>query len=153
MKQHVEMVVKVRNIKEIRTRSGKWLYNFSVPISKMTGDAQLTEWLQVSILQDTQRLDLKDVGEVHFSGQLVVREAYKEYPQSISIFGFYIEPILGQVYRQRKAKSNNQPTQQDAQPRETASAIHEHQESGQGYQSAFHAMSEDIPFMRISDAE
>jgi len=119
MKQHIEIVTKVNAIKEIPTRSGKYLYNFSIPLSKMKEDEQLVEWVQVSILQDHQRKDLQDAKEVHFIGQLTLKEAYKNYNQGVSIFGFYIEPILGQVYRQRKVKKNvaeNAPQAGDATP-------------------------------------
>ena len=94
MKQHIEMITKVKQIKETQTKTGKWIYNFSIPISKMVGETQLTEWVQVSILQDQQRPDLHNATEVHFIGQLVLKEAYKQYPQSVSIFGFYIDRKL-----------------------------------------------------------
>ncbi len=106
MKQHIEMVVKVKTIKEIQTSTGKWMYSFSIPISKMAGETQLTEWMQVSILQDQQRPNLHNAKEIHFIGQLTVKEAWGDYPQGISIFGFYIDPILNQVYRQRKVRKN-----------------------------------------------
>lgn len=106
MKQHIEIITKVKTIKEIQTRTGKWMYSFSIPVSKMVGETQITEWMQVTILQDQQRPDLHNAKEVHFIGQLTVKEAYKNYPQGISIFGFYIEPVLNQVYRQRKMKKN-----------------------------------------------
>ena len=121
MKQHVEIITKVKTIKEIQTKTGKWMYNFSVPISKMVGEEQVVEWMLVTILQEQQRPDLINAKEVHFIGQLSVREAYKEYPQSVSIFGFYIEPVLGQVYRQRKVKKNA-----DATPGESPSAQSEY---------------------------
>ena len=106
MKQHIEMVVKVRNVKEIHTRNGKFMYSFSIPLVKMAGEEQLTEWVQVAILQETQRKDVMSAKEVHFIGSLVVKEAYGKYPQGISIFGFFIDPILSNVYRQSKVKKN-----------------------------------------------
>jgi hypothetical protein len=128
MKQHIEMVVKVKQIKEIHTRSGKFMYSFGVPITKMSGDTQLTEWVQVSILQDQQRPDLLNASEVHFIGSLTLREAYGQYPQGISIFGFYIEPILSTVYRQRKVKKNSY---EDAlQSRNVPQSVPQQQESG-----------------------
>lgn len=102
MQQQLEMITKIKTDKEASTRSGKYLYSFNAPISKMSGEAQLTEWLQVSILQDPQRNDLKYAKEVYFIGQFTVKEAYHDFPQGLSIFGFFIEPIFGQVYRQRK---------------------------------------------------
>ena len=72
----------------------------------MSGETQLTEWVQVGILQEYQRKDVMAAKEVHFIGSLVVKEAYGKYPQGISIFGFYIDPILSNVYRQSKVKKN-----------------------------------------------
>lgn len=106
MRQHIEMVARVKKIKELQTRAGKWLYSFAVPISKMDGEEQLTEWLQVAILQNEQRKDLDGASEIHFIGELTVKAAYGDYPQGLSVFGFYIEPVLSQVYRHRRVKKN-----------------------------------------------
>ena len=150
MKQHIEIITKVRNIKEIQTKTGKYLYSFSVPISKMVGEEQLTEWIQVSILQDQQRLDLHNAKEIHFIGQLVVQEAYKDYPQGISIFGFFINPVLSQVYRQRKTRSNSpqQAAQQENAPQQVQSAAQTIPTATEnpGYQSDFPVMNEGVPF-------
>ena len=120
MKQHFESVTKQLKLKEIPTKGGKFLYTFSVPITKMNGEEQLTEWLQVAILQDEQRNDLKGAKEVHFIGQIVLKEAYGDRPQGLSVFGFYIEPVLSDVYRQRKVKKNTSEQPEDApeQPNE-----------------------------------
>ena len=128
MKQHIEIITKVKTIKEIHTRTGKWMYSFSIPIVKMEGDEQLTEWVQVTILQEKQRLDIVDAKEVHFIGALTVKKSYNDYPQSVAIFGFYIEPVLSQVYRHRKVKKN---THEDAiQAREVNQTVPTHSQDG-----------------------
>ena len=104
MKQHFEAIINVKTIKEIETKSGKWLYQFGLPITKQVEENQLIEWLPVAILQDQQRKDVLNAKQVHFIGQITLKEAYGEYPQGVSIFGFYIEPILAQVYRQRRTQ-------------------------------------------------
>ena len=112
MRQHIEIITKVKAIKETATKSGKYLYSFGIPVSKMVGENQVTEWVNVSILQDTQRRDVTTATEVHIIGELTLREAWGNRPQGVGIFGFFIEPVLSQVYRQRKTKSNApQPAQ------------------------------------------
>ena len=146
MKQHIEIVTKVKTIKEIHTRTGKWMYSFSIPIVKMEGEEQLTEWMQVTVLQDKQRPDLLDAKEVHFIGQLTIKAAYKNYPQSVGIFGFYIEPVLSQVYRHRKVKKN---TSEDATQAPTASTDVPTQAQrlpDDGYENDFLVQSSEIPF-------
>ncbi len=106
MKQHLEMIVKISRVKEIQTKSGKWLYSFGVPISKMVDGEQITEWLPVSILQDERRPDVIQATQVHFIGEIVLKEAFGKYPQSLGVFGFFIDPIVSQVYRQRKVQKN-----------------------------------------------
>jgi len=104
MKQHTEFVTKIQKIRETKTAKG-YLYNFSVPLSKMEGEVQLTEWLQCSIfLKESDPRLIKHKGEFHFSGTLGVKAAYKDYPQGISFFGFELEPVLGNVYRIPKPK-------------------------------------------------
>ncbi len=152
MKQHIEIITKVKTIKEIQTRTGKFMYNFSIPITKMSGEEQLTEWMQVTILQEEQRPDLQGAKEVHFIGQLTVKESYKDYPQSVSIFGFYIEPVLSQVYRQRKVKKNTtpEPTQAPKQVQDIPQQASDGQRGQQGSQFPDMEQEETIPFMYIS---
>ena len=143
MKQHIEIVTKVKTIKEIKTKSRKWMYSFSIPITKMSGETQLTEWIPVSILQEQQRLDLHKAKEVHFIGQLTVKESWGDYPQGISIFGFFIDPILNQVYRQRKTRKN---TPEDAPQARGSPPEVSRQASNAKNGSDFPEQSESIPF-------
>ena len=122
------------------------MYNFSIPITKMAGEEQLTEWMQVTILQDQQRPDLADAKEVHFIGQLTAKEAYKDYPQAVRIFGFFIDPVLSQVYRQRKVKKNTPPEPAQA-PKQVQGVPQQTSNSQSGsYEQDFPAMSEECPF-------
>ena len=147
MQQHYEAIAKVKSIKEIQTKSGKWLYSFGIPITKMAGETQLTEWIQVSILQDERRPDLHNAKQVHFIGQLALKEAYQNYPQGISVFGFYIEPVLSQVYRQRKQKTNRAPQQ----PQQYQQNQPQHQQPQQQHQQPQTEYPENPPFMQQSE--
>ena len=99
MKQHCEFIVKVHNIKEKRSAKG-WLYSFSIPLTKMQEDVQLTEWLSCMIFtKERDSRIMTHQGEFHFSGSLQVKPGWNEYPQGLSLFGFQIEPVLGNVYR------------------------------------------------------
>lgn len=114
LKQHFEMVGKLSKIKEIQTKTGKWMYNFSVPITKMVGEEQHTQWLQCTIIlkeRDTRLTAHK--GEFHFTGSLVLKEAWGEYPETLSFLGFEIEPVLGNVYRTPKPRAAVVGTQTD----------------------------------------
>ncbi len=106
LKQHYEMVGKLHRIKEIQTKTGKWMYSFSIPIVKMVGEEQHTQWLQATIIlkeRDPRLINHK--GEFHFTGALVLKEAWNNYPESLSFLGFEITPVLGNVYRITKPKA------------------------------------------------
>jgi len=138
MKQHAEFVTKIHKITEQQTAKG-WLYRFSIPLTAMEGEQQLTEWLQCGIFlkdRDPRLVDHK--GEFHFTGSLQVKKAYGNYPQGLSLFGFEITPVLGKVYRVSKPK-----------PQQTASAPQQPQASPAGatsYQGDFPVQSETVPF-------
>jgi leucyl aminopeptidase (aminopeptidase T) len=95
MKQQIEVIAKPFNLKEVQTKNGKWLYSFSIQIAK----EDLAEWLQVAILQEDRRETLSKAKEVHFTGELTIKPAYKEHPQGLSVFGFFIEGVFGKVWR------------------------------------------------------
>jgi hypothetical protein len=90
MKQQIEVIAKPFNLKEVQTKSGKWLYTFAIQIQKES----LTEWVQVAVLQEDRRERLATAKEVHFIGKLVIKPAYKEHPQGLSVFGFFIEGVF-----------------------------------------------------------
>ena len=134
MKQHIEFVSKIVNPKETQTAKG-YLYRFSVPITEMDGEQQITEWLQCAIfLKERDPRILQHKKEFHFTGELKLKKAYGNYPQGLSLFGFEITPVLGKVYRISKPQQNtaenpqqttqNSPQvtnapQQDSQHRQT----------------------------------
>ncbi len=109
MKQHVELIAKAINIKEHQTGKG-WLYSFSVPISEMDGENQITEWLQCSVFfkeRDPRLVQHK--GEFHITGKFTIKKAYGDYPQRLGFFGFEMVPVLGSVYRINKPKAEPSP--------------------------------------------
>ena len=114
MRQHIEIIGKASRVKEAKTARG-WIYSFAVPISSDDRDRNhLTEWLPVSIFQKEQRPELLEHrGEFHIVGELQVKPAWGDRPQKLGLFGFYVEPVLGRVWR--VAKKRNHATQQ---PRE-----------------------------------
>ena len=106
LKQHIELVGKVIKPKEIQTAKG-WIYSFSIPITEMDGENQLTQWLNCSIfLKERDPRIVQHTGEFHIVGKLVVKKAWGDNPQSLGLFGFEITPILGKVYRVSKPKQD-----------------------------------------------
>ncbi len=97
MKQQFEAIAKVFNLKETQTKGNRWLYSFTVPIEK----EDLAEWLQVAILQDTQRSELLQAKELHFKGELTPKAAYGNKPQGLSVFGFYVEPVFVPIKKRK----------------------------------------------------
>ncbi len=146
LKQHFEMVGKLHKIKEIQTKTGKWMYSFSVPITKMVGDEQHTQWLQATvILKDKDPRLTKHNGEFHFTGSLVVKEAWKDYPESLSFLGFEIEPVLGNVYRISKPKSTSEDAAQAPTVNPNVPTQAQSSHSG-NYEQDFPVQSETVPF-------
>lgn len=110
MRQHVEFVTKIVNPTEGKTAKG-FLYRFSVSISEMQEDIQMTEWLQCAIfLKNRDQRILSHKQEFHFTGQLKVKKAFQNYPQGLSLFGFEISPVLGNVYKISKPKAEGYNT-------------------------------------------
>ena len=100
LKQNVELIGKAIKLKEIQTQKG-WIYSFSIPITDMDGEQQLTQWLNCSIfLKEKDQHIMQHTGEFHIVGKLVVKKAWGDYPQSLGLFGFEITPVLGKVYKQ-----------------------------------------------------
>jgi hypothetical protein len=95
MKTQLQLIAKPFNFKEVQTKSGEWLYTFSIQIAK----EDLIEWLRVAILQEDRRETLSKAKEVHFTGELVIKPAYKEHPQGLSVFGFFIEGVFSKIWR------------------------------------------------------
>ncbi len=111
MKQHIEFVSKIVTPKETQTAKG-YLYRFSVPITEMDGEQQITEWLQCAIfLKERDPRILQHKKEFHFTGELKLKKAYGNYPQGLSLFGFEITPVLGKVYRISKPQQTPQQNQ------------------------------------------
>ncbi len=108
LKQHIELVGKVIKPKEIQTTKG-WIYSFSIPITEMDGENQLTQWLNCSIfLKERDTRITQHTGEFHIVGKLVVKKAWGNNPQSLGLFGFEITPVLGKVYKVSKPKHEDQ---------------------------------------------
>ncbi len=150
MKQHIEFVTKIVNLKEQQTAKG-FLYRFSVPITEMDGEEQLTEWLQCAIfLKERDPRITGHTGQFHFSGELKVKKAWGSYPQGLNLFGFEIKPVLGNVYRLSKPKSQPEPHStsngmNDPSPRQVAAHEKIQQEQEQR-DLLFEPMSTEVPF-------
>jgi len=167
LKQHIELVGKVIKPKEIKTAKG-WIYSFSIPITDMDGEQQITQWLNCSIfLKGRDPRIMQHTGEFHIVGKLVVKKAWGDNPQSLGLFGFEITPVLGKVYKQGKPKETiPQPKPNMQEPpqgggeyidgnglRQTTQAPnapqHTQQPQNLDYQSDFPIAEEEIPFMYI----
>ncbi|WP_456392765.1 hypothetical protein [Nitratifractor sp.] len=121
MRQNCEFVAKAHGIRERKTAKG-YVYTFGVAIDDREGKG-LTEWLQCAIYQQKQRPELLGHdGELHFTGELQVRPAYNDRPQGLQLFGFFVEPVLGKVWRvggqrrERKPESKPQASPSKPQP-------------------------------------
>ena len=121
MKQHSEFVTEIQNLKEKQSTKG-WLYSFSIPLTKMQEDVQLTEWLSCIIfLKERDPRIMTHQGDFHFSGTLQVKPEWNEHPQGVSLFGFQIEPVLGNIYRVTKTKA--QTPQEATEPTSSTTPI------------------------------
>ncbi len=140
------MIGKIHKIREIQTKTGKWMYSFSVPIVKMVGEEQHTQWLQATvILKDRDPRLTTHKGEFHFTGSLVLKEAWKDYPESLSFLGFEIKPVLGNVYRISKPKTTSENEAQA--PTANTDAPTQAQDSHSGsYEQDFPVQSDHVPF-------
>jgi len=139
MRQITEFVTKTTPVKERKTSKG-YIYTFAVAINDREAEG-ITEWLQCAIYQPERRPELlSHSGELHFTGELQVRRAYNDRPQGLQLFGFFVEPVLGRVWRvggKRKAKEKEEPRQS---PEPVAYAAPE--QSGPPFDEG----SESIPF-------
>jgi hypothetical protein len=109
MRQHIEIISRASSIKETRTAKG-YIYSFGLPITGQSRDGEeLTEWMRCSIFQKERRPDLLDhQGEFHIIGELQPLPAWGDYPQKIGLWGFYIEPVLGRVWRIAKSRKKRE---------------------------------------------
>jgi len=126
----VEAVTMVFNLKEKQTSKG-WMYTFTFALTGETQSGQELSGYLPTLIFTRERVAIKDRQIAHFSGELKIKPAYGDYPQTVQVVGYFLEPVFGNVYR--IAKSKRTTTTQE----ETEDSIRE----GEGV-----AVDDEIPF-------